>query len=154
MHVERIQFCSHLVNLLLIFMPPWEVFAVMKHLIESSNKIMAEEKKQGGKKSGGQDEERLRWHIARNAKDHTHLISTFINFYVDRSVKKKRKTLIKCLEIGLNFDLLLHQMLNTLCTCVLPLDLAIHVAFIFVIEGQKALLRVCYAILKLSKPII
>ena len=33
MGVERVQFCSHLVNLLLIFMPPWEAFAVMKELI-------------------------------------------------------------------------------------------------------------------------
>ena len=33
LNVERVQFCSHLVNILLIFMPPWEVFAVMKQLI-------------------------------------------------------------------------------------------------------------------------
>lgn len=110
---------------------------------------MAEEKKNGANKS--HDDVRLRWHIARNAKDHSHLISTFINFYVDRSIKKKRTILIKCLELGLNFDVLLHQMLNTLCTCVLPLDLSIHIAFVFVIEGQKTLIRIIYAILKLSK---
>lgn len=45
LQVERVQFCSHLVNLLLIFMPPWEVFALMKVLIQNSNKILAEEKK-------------------------------------------------------------------------------------------------------------
>ena len=37
LNVERIQLCSHLVNLLLIFMPPWEVFAVMRKLIQNSN---------------------------------------------------------------------------------------------------------------------
>ena len=58
------------------------------------------------------------------------------------------------MELGLNFDLLLHQMLNTLCTCVLPLDLAIHIAFIFIIDGQKTLFRICHALLKLSKNFI
>lgn len=33
LNVERVQFCSHLVNLLLIFMPPWEVFAVVQLLV-------------------------------------------------------------------------------------------------------------------------
>ena len=37
MNVERVQFCSHLVNILLIFMPPWEVLAVMQKLIQNSN---------------------------------------------------------------------------------------------------------------------
>lgn len=43
-------------------------------------------------------------------------------------------------------------MMNTLCTCVLPLDVAIHVTFMFVVEGQKTLLRIIYAILHLTKP--
>ena len=66
---------------------------------------MAEQKKKGDK---SQDKVRLRWHIPRNAKDHAHLISTFINFYVDHSIKKKKKILIKFLELGLNIDMLLH----------------------------------------------
>lgn len=47
--------------------------------------------------------------------------------------------------------MLVHQMINTLCTCILPLDLAIHVAFMFVVEGQKMLFRLMYAIIELSK---
>ena len=47
--------------------------------------------------------------------------------------------------------MLIHQMLNTLCTCVLPLDLAIHITYIFVIEGQKSLLRIIFAILAINK---
>ena len=43
-------------------------------------------------------------------------------------------------------------MMNTLCTCVLPLDLAIHISFMFVIEGQKTMLRIIYSILHLTKP--
>jgi len=48
---------------------------------------------------------------------------------------KKRKVLEKCLQLGFNFDLLVHSMLQSLCQSVVPLDIAIHVAMVFLLEG-------------------
>lgn len=45
LHVERVQFCSHLINILMIYLPPWEIFAIMKILIEKSNAIKKLDKK-------------------------------------------------------------------------------------------------------------
>jgi hypothetical protein len=42
-------------------------------------------------------------------------------------------------------------MLNSLCMNVLPLDIAIHIAFVFLTEGQKAIFRFMYSIIKCNK---
>lgn len=36
LNVERVQICVHLIGILLLFLAPWEVFAIMKILIERS----------------------------------------------------------------------------------------------------------------------
>ena len=68
-------------------MPPWEVFGLMKVLIDKSNGIKQESSKLGHL---SKDDLRLRWHIARNSQDHTQLISTFIDFFMDKTSAKKR----------------------------------------------------------------
>lgn len=57
----------------------------------------------------------------------------------------------KCYELQFNFDLLIHSMLNSLCTNVVPLDIAIHVVSLFLVEGQKTLFRFMYAAIKCNK---
>ena len=150
-NVHRVQFLAHFANILLIFMPAWEAFAVIKSLVESSNKIKKPANKKYNNVKDKPEDIKLRWHIAHDATDHALLISTFIDFYIDKSINKKRRILMKCFELNFNFDLLVHQLLNTLCSCVLPLDISIHIAFTFIIEGQKVLLRYIYAVLALTK---
>ena len=45
-------------------------------------------------------------------------------------------------------------MLNSLTTCIVPLDIAIHISFIFLLEGVKAVFRFMYSIIKTNKSFI
>ena len=120
---------------------------MLKKLIESSNKL---------KKS--QDKKKLRWHISSNASEHAQLIATFISCYIsihkNYSMNKQRKVLDKCQQLDFNFDILVHSMLNSLATCIVPLDIAIHLSFIFLMEGMKSLFRFMYAVIKSNKAFI
>ena len=132
----------------MIYLPTSEIFSILKALIKQSDKMKMKDPEQ---------RKRLRWHIPTNAEDHTQLISTFIAGYMNIKQEKKKgqKTILeKCYEIQLNFDQLIHNMLNSMLTCVLPLDLAIHVTWMFIMEGQKALFRSVYAVLKYSRDVI
>lgn len=50
--------------------------------------------------------------------------------------------------MGISFDLILHQLFNSLCQSVLTLEQSIHIMFNFLLEGQKLLFRMVFAILK------
>lgn len=54
----------------------------------------------------------------------------------------------------MNFDLIIHSMLNTMLTSVVPLDVATHILMVFLMEGQKVLFRMMIGCLKLNKPFI
>ena len=54
----------------------------------------------------------------------------------------------------MNFDLIIHSMLNSLMTSVVPLDVAINLCFVFINEGQKVLFRFMLATLKLNREVI
>ena len=43
--------------------------------------------------------------------------------------------IIKCEELGLNFDKIINLMLNSLTTALLPIDLAIYVMTVYIFEG-------------------
>jgi len=54
---------------------------------------------------------------------------------MDIDGKEKNPLIDKCFELDMNFDLLVHSMLNSLLTDVLSLDISIHVIFMFLLEG-------------------
>jgi hypothetical protein len=87
------------------------------------------------------------------------LISTFIDGYIDvkyqgLGAKKGRSVLDKCVKLGFNFDMLVHSMLTSLTTNIVPLDIALHEAMVFLLEGQKTLFRFVYAVIKCNKDFI
>lgn len=139
MGVKRIQFLGHLANLLLIFMSPAEVFYILKLLVQNSVKIKSD--RDPTLKS------RLRWHVPTDAEDHAQLIATFIDIYLDLDATLQHGIIQKCLEIDMNFDLIIHSMLNSLMTSVMPLDVAVNLCFVFLNEGQKVLFRFMLATL-------
>jgi hypothetical protein len=110
-------------------------------------------------KQGPEAEEKehtLRWHVAADHSDHALLVSTFIEGYIEIKyrgfgAKKSRSVLDKCSELGFGFDLLVHSLLGSLCTSVVPLDIALHIASVFLLEGQKSLFRFAYAVIKCNK---
>ena len=136
---------GHLANILLIYMPPEEVFAVLKVLIERSGHQ---------NKNHEEFKSRLRWYIPQDASDHAQLISTFINCYVEMTLKKNRSLISKCMELQLNFDLIVHSLLNSLLTSVVPIDIAADIVLVFLIEGQKTLFRFIISLLRCNKDYI
>lgn len=65
-------------------------------------------------------------------------MSAFLDCYFEDpgSEKKRKRILEHCLEMGINFDSLIHSMLNTMLTSVVSLDIATHIMMVFLIEGQ------------------
>ena len=99
----------------------------------------------------------LRWYISSNAKEHAQLIATFIDSFIDlehQLISKQTKILNKCQSLDFNFDILIHSMLNSLVTCFVPLDIAIHISFIFLMEGMKSIFRFMYSCIKFNKKLI
>ena len=109
----------------MIHMPPEQVFAVLKVLIEIPQKH----------KNREEYKSKMRWHIPSDASDHAQLISTFINCYVEMTLKKNRSLIEKCYELQLNFDLIIHSMLNSLLTNLVPLNIASDIVVVFLVEG-------------------
>ena len=70
--VQRVQFLGHLANILIIFIPPCEVFYVLRKLAHESAAI----------KSKG-DQGRLRWFVPLDADDQSTLISSFVDLYLN-----------------------------------------------------------------------
>lgn len=71
-----------------------------------------------------------------DAQDHTQLISTFTDFYLEHGLFKSRRDVVNhFFKIEFNFDFLVHSLLNSMLTSVLPLDIAIHVSMMFLMEG-------------------
>lgn len=62
MAVKRVQFLGHLANILLIFLPPAEVFFLLKELVGRTGKIKCDKDKTA--------KSRLRWHVPTDADDH------------------------------------------------------------------------------------
>jgi len=149
MEVNQISLLCHLANLLFVFMPPSEVFCVLRAVVAKTHKI----------KNGPNAEKQvpmLRWHIPTDGGDHAQLISTFIDGYIEIKYQgfganKGRSILDKCYNLEFNFDMLIHQMLNTLCTNIVPLEVALHIATVFLLEGQKTLFRFMYSVIKCNK---
>ena len=54
----------------------------------------------------------------------------------------------------MNFDLIVHSMLNSLMTSVLSLDIAINFCVLFLNEGLKVLFRFILATLSLNRGLI
>ena len=87
-----------LASLLMIYMPTCEILQLLKSLIQDSEQM---------KFKSPEKRVRLRWHIPSDAQDHTQLISTFIEAYMDIKMdkKKKQKTILeKCYDLKVNFD--------------------------------------------------
>ena len=85
------------------------------------------------------------------------MIATFIDSFItiDHAlISKETKILNKCQSLDFNFDILVHSMLNSLATCIIPLDIAIHISFIFLMEGVKSLFRFMYSCIKFNKRLI
>jgi hypothetical protein len=70
--VQRVQFLGHLANILIIFIPPCEVFHVLRKLTHESAAI-----------KGKGDQGRLRWFVPLDADDQSTLISSFVDLYLN-----------------------------------------------------------------------
>ena len=68
--------------------------------------------------------------------------------------KAKVPLIDKFFELEMNFDLTVHVLLSSLLTNILPLDITIHMVFMFLIEGQKVLFRMIIATLNSCRPFI
>ena len=145
LEVQRVQFLGHLANILIIFMPPCEVFYVLRKLVHGSAAI---------KRKGEQG--RLTWHVPLDADDQSTLISSFMDLYLNltESQKGERDIVHKCYSINMNFDLLVHYMFNSLLTDIMPLDIAIPIAINFLFEGVKVLFRYTIAAFALNRDFI
>ena len=144
--VKRVQFLGHMANILLIFLPPAEVFFVLQQLVDRTGKIKCNK--------DTTEKQRLRWHIPTDAEDQAQLIATFIDVYIGLAGERRQAILEKCHTLELNFDLIIHSLLNSLMTSILPLDIAINIFMIFLKEGQKALFRFMISVLDLNYKII
>ena len=64
---------------------------------------------------------------------------TYIDFYLDKGVNgyllNSKKLMAKCEQLDFNFDYIVNLLLDSMLTAVLPLDLAIYVATVFLFEG-------------------
>jgi hypothetical protein len=54
------------------------------------------------------------------------------------------------IEVGVNSDFVLYSLFQTLLQSVLSLDDSIHIMMMFLLEGQKLVFRIIYALLKLN----
>ena len=113
----------------MIFMPHWEVFAVLKKLWEISCKAKTS-------KTGSEDY-RLKWHIAATNKEHAQVVMTYIDFYADKKIYTghEKALMKKCEELGINFDKIVDMLLSSLMTAVVPIDLAIYIVNAYLLEG-------------------
>lgn len=130
-NVQRVQLLSHLACILMIYLPPAEVFHVLRCLCDSSGKIL------NNRMRNMQQVQLLRWHIPQNSEDHAQLIATFIDYYIriKKTYGSKRQILEKCFQLEFNFDLLIHSMLNSLCMNLVPIEYATHISMIYLLEG-------------------
>ena len=127
---------------MLIYMPPCEVYAVLSALIQSSEL----------EKSNSETKSKLGWHIPCHSRDYSQLVSAFLDCYFENHHHKKRKRILEhCLEMGINFDSLIHSMLNTMLTSVVSLDIATHIMMVFLIEGQQVLFKLMFGCLKVNE---
>ena len=65
--------------------------------------------------------------------------------------KKRRDVVDHFFKIEYNFDFLVHSLMNSMLTSVLPLDFAIHLSLTFLMEGQKVLFRVIFGLLEMHR---
>lgn len=121
--VQRIQFVAHIGNILMIYLPPAEVYQVLMQLVNQTYRIKKDPKENG----------RLRWFLPHDANDHAQLISTFIDMFMEDT--KQQVLFDKCYELELNFDIIINSLLNSMLTSVLSLDQSIHICFNFLFEG-------------------
>lgn len=91
---------------------------------------------------------KLRWHIPKDEYDHGQLISAFLDMWMRHQSSKK--VMKHFFNANINLDLILHHLFNSLLQSVLTLEQSIHILMNFMLEGQKLLFRMVYAVIKIN----
>mmetsp|Transcript_18413 Transcript_18413/g.17532 ORF Transcript_18413/g.17532 Transcript_18413/m.17532 type:complete len:147 (+) Transcript_18413:468-908(+) len=131
-------------SLLLLFMKPAEVFAILSELITSSNNAYQ-----------SQDQKALiRWHFTMEKQEYFKLLTTFVKSYLNTTKRKKRSILIHLNKIGFSFTDYVDLSFKTFMTHFISLPVSLDVLLMFLMEGTKIIFRFTYAILKTQKKFV
>ena len=139
--VKRVRILGHIGSLLLMHITPAELYCLFQNMLRATGKA----------KKNEEGTRRMRWHIPQDEGDQGQLISSFLDCYIRMYGEKQSENVMShFMKVGVNFDILLHSLFNTALQSVLTLDDSLHVTMLFLLEGQKLLFRLTFAVLKLN----
>ena len=144
---EAIQYSPMLVHtaaLLLIYLKPEEVYAVLQILLSKSRVAL----------NSGEGAALIRWHFTLDKSQHFKLLSTFVKSYLATTFKKKRSLLAHMNKIGFDFNQYVERSFKSMSTAFLPLAVSMDIMLMFLVEGVKIVFRYTYAVMSHHKRFI
>lgn len=143
MHLRTCYFLTNIMQLLLVFLKPAEVYAVVEAM-----RIGTQET------SNAKDMDGLRWHFTLSQQLYNKTLASYVETWLKTTMKKKRSVLTHCNEIGFDFTQYVDSCFRNFLTDYLPLSSLLDCILIYLVEGIKSLYRFTYAVTKTHKEMI
>lgn len=140
MQLKTCYLLANLMQLLMVFLRPAEVYAVIECLRLRTQEI-----------SNASKTDELRWHFTITQQLYNKTLASFIDSYLRTTHRKKRSVVTHCQKVGFDFTQFVDSCFRHFLTDFLPLSSLLDILLIFLVEGVKSLFRMTYAISKLHK---
>ncbi len=125
-------------------MTPAETFYVVKTIVTSSLEAIRNE----------EDKMLMRWHLTCEKNEYFYLLTTFLKSYLNTTLRKKRSILKHLHSIDFDFSKYVDKSFKTFMTAFVPINVALDIMMVFLVEGVKVMFRYTYAIIKMQKEFI
>ena len=143
MQLRSCFFLTNLLQLLMIYLSPAEVYAVVEVL-----RIGTQEK------SNANEMDSLRWHFTISQELYNKTLASYVESWLRITMKKRRSVLDHCGKIGFDFTKFVDACFRRFLADFVPLSSLLDCLLIYLVEGIKSLYRLTYSVTKINKEFI